>query len=68
MIVEMPTAASVPPAFVDRRAKVWLECNGEPYDRRAVREIGAIESTAGALVVRFVCPRCASVHESLLFR
>jgi len=54
--------------FMDRRAKVWLECNGEPYDRRSVRVIGSGDLARRIPFLRFVCPRCGRTHESLLFR
>jgi hypothetical protein len=56
------------PGFVDRRAKVWLECNGEPYDHRSVQVLGAGDLIDGAAFVKFVCPRCGQAHQSLLFR
>ena len=56
------------PAFTDRRAKVSLECNGEPYDQRAVHVLGTSDVVHGIEFVQFVCPRCGAPHQSLLFR
>jgi hypothetical protein len=54
--------------FVDRRRKVWLECDGEPYDFRSV-EVVATGDDIGDDVspVTFICPHCGEKHESLLF-
>jgi hypothetical protein len=53
--------------FADRRRKVWLECNGEPYDYRALNG-RTIRSVGRDLeIVSFVCPRCGRQHESLVF-
>ena len=62
--IEFVDASAV--GFVDRRRKVWLECNGEPYDFRAVE---TVESKAPAhdVGVWFVCPRCGETHQSLVF-
>ena len=53
--------------YVDRRRKVWLECNGEPYDFRAVKvlDVGAVAQDIP--ILRFICPRCGKKHQSLLF-
>ena len=53
--------------FVDRRRKVWLECDGEPYDFRAVDVVGTGSLVQDIVVVKFVCPRCGGKHQSLLF-
>jgi hypothetical protein len=53
--------------LVDRRRKVWLECDGEPYDFRAVRVRGTDFLVRDIALVRFVCPRCGKNHQSLLF-
>jgi hypothetical protein len=54
-------------AFADRRAKVWLECDGEPRDLRSV-EVIEIRSIADDLeLVVFACPRCGKRHQSLRF-
>jgi hypothetical protein len=56
------------PGFVDRRAKVWLECNGEPYDHRSVHVLATGQLAHEIPLVRFVCPRCGRQHQSLIFR
>jgi hypothetical protein len=53
--------------FADRRRKVWLECDGEPYDFRAVNVLETRFSVHDIEVVKFICPRCGGRHESLLF-
>jgi hypothetical protein len=53
--------------FVDRRRKVWLECDGEPYDFRSVDVVGTGSLVHDVEVVRFICPRCGKNHQSLLF-
>ena len=53
--------------FVDRRRKVWLECNGEPYDFRAVQPLESNPSGQDSGLIAFVCPRCGKTHESLVF-
>ena len=53
--------------FVDRRRKVWLECDGEPHDFRAVRVLGIQRGLGDVTVVAFVCPHCGEDHQSLLF-
>ena len=53
--------------FVDRRRKVWLECDGEPYDFRAVDAVGIGSLVRDIAVVKFICPRCGKKHQSLLF-
>jgi hypothetical protein len=60
--VEQPVAG-----FVDRRRKVWLECDGEPYDFRAVNVLDIGFSVHDIEVVKFICPRCGGRHQSLLF-
>jgi len=60
--VEEPVAG-----FADRRRKVWLECDGEPYDFRAVAVLGIRFSVHDIEVVKFICPRCGRNHQSLLF-
>ena len=53
--------------LVDRRTKVWLECNGEPRDVRSVHLAG-IRTIAGAVEwVVFTCPLCGKRHQSLRF-
>ena len=53
--------------LVDRRTKVWLECNGEPRDVRSVHLTG-IRTIAGAVEwVVFTCPLCGKRHQSLRF-
>lgn len=54
-------------AFIDRRTKVWLECTGEPFDFRSVRIHKVTRHEAEIEVVKFSCPRCGEVHESLRF-
>ena len=53
--------------FIDRRRKVWLACNGEPYDFRAVRLLRTRFLKNGAEAVSFIGPRCGEQHHSLLF-
>jgi len=53
--------------LADRRRKVWLECDGEPYDFRSVEVLGTRFVVQGIAVVTFVCPRCRKQHQSLLF-
>jgi len=53
--------------FVDRRRKVWLECNGEPYEFRSVHVVGVDFVVHDVDVVKFICPRCGKKHQSLLF-
>ncbi len=53
--------------LVDRRRKVWLECNGEPYDYRAVHLLGTGLVADDIVIVNFDCPRCGKPHQSLLF-
>ena len=60
--VEQPVAR-----FADRRRKVWLECDGEPYDFRAVDVLGTRFLVHDIEVVNFICPRCDREHQSLLF-
>lgn len=54
--------------FVDRRRKVWLECDGEPYDFRGLQVLRTRHAVHGVAPVSFVCPRCGKKHQSLLFR
>jgi hypothetical protein len=60
--VEEPVAA-----LADRRRKVWLECDGEPCDLRAVDVLGTRFLVHDVEVVNFICPRCGRYHQSLLF-
>lgn len=60
--VEQPVAG-----FADRRRRVWLECDGEPYDFRAVTVLGTRLLVHDIEVVKFICPRCGRKHQSLLF-
>jgi len=53
--------------FVDRRTKVWLECNGEPYDFRSLYFVDLIEIAGEFEMVTFRCPRCGARHVSLRF-
>lgn len=53
--------------YVDRRRKVWLECNGEPYDFRAVEVLGVGTLAQDIPILAFLCPRCGKSHRSLLF-
>ena len=53
--------------FVDRRRKVWLECNGEPNDFRAVNILKVGFAAHDIEVVDFICPHCGERHQSLLF-
>lgn len=43
--------------FVDRRRKVWLECDGEPYDLRSVELLGRRSLARDIVLLRFICPR-----------
>ena len=54
--------------FVDRRRKVWLECDSEPYDFRGMQVLRIRHVVHGVALVSFVCPRCGKKHTSLLFR
>ena len=60
--VEQPVAG-----LADRRRKVWLECDGEPYDFRGVEVVGTRFLVHDVEVVNFICPRCGMEHQSLLF-
>jgi hypothetical protein len=53
--------------FTDRRRKAWLECDGEPYDFRAVNVLDIGFLVHDIEVVKFICPRCGGRHQSLLF-
>lgn len=53
--------------LADRRRKVWLECDGEPYDFRAVDVLGIRFLVHDIEAVKFMCPRCGRKHQSLLF-
>ena len=46
---------------------VWLECNGELRDVGSVKRLGVHKSACGFETLRFVCPRCHEVHESVCF-
>jgi hypothetical protein len=52
--------------FVDRRRKVWLECNAELYDLRAVVVLNADLVTQDIPILTYVCPRCGEQHRSLI--
>jgi hypothetical protein len=60
--VEEPEAG-----LADRRRKVLLECDGEPYDFRAVNVLDVGFLVHDIEVVTFICPRCGGRHQSLLF-
>ena len=53
--------------LVDRRRKVWLECDGEPRDYRSVVVLCTDFLIGDVECVKFVCPRCGKPHQSLLF-
>jgi hypothetical protein len=53
--------------LVDRRRKVWLECDGEPYDFRSVVVLRTDFLVHDVELVKFICPHCGSKHQSLLF-
>jgi hypothetical protein len=53
--------------LADRRRKVWLECNGEPYDFRSVVVLRTDFIVHDIGSVKFICPHCGSKHQSLLF-
>ena len=46
---------------------VWLECNGELRDVGLVKRLGLHKSACGFETLRFVCPRCHEIHESVCF-
>jgi hypothetical protein len=54
-------------AFLDRRTKVWLECNGEPYDFRSLCFVEFLDAAGEFELVSFKCPRCGARHQSLRF-
>ena len=62
LFVEEPVAV-----LTDRRRKVWLECDSEPYDFRAVDVLGTRLLIRDIEVVKFTCPSCGRKHQSLLF-
>ena len=51
--VEEPVAG-----LADRRRKVWLECDGSPYDFRAVDVLGTRFVVHDIAAVKFNCPHC----------
>jgi hypothetical protein len=53
--------------LVDRRRKVWLECDGEPYDFRSVLVLRTRFVAHDIESVTFICPHCGGKHQSLLF-
>ena len=53
--------------FTDRRTKVWLECTGEPFDFRSVQIRHVTRTEPDVELVKFFCPRCGRLHESLRF-
>jgi len=53
--------------FVDRRAKVLLECSGVPRDLRSVDVVGVHKIADEVELVIFTCPRCGERHDSLQF-
>ena len=53
--------------LVDRRVKVWLECDGEPRDVRSVKVVGTRTIADDVELVVFTCPRCGKRHQSLRF-
>jgi hypothetical protein len=53
--------------LVDRRTKVWLECNGVPHDIRSISVTGVRTIAEGVELVVFACPRCGKRHQSLRF-
>jgi len=53
--------------LVDRRAKVWLECSGEPRDIRSVEVIGIRTIAVDIELVVLACPLCGKRHQSLRF-
>ena len=54
-------------ALADRRRKVWLECDGEPYDFRSVVVLRTDFVVHDIQSVKFICPHCGRKHQSLLF-
>jgi hypothetical protein len=54
-------------SLADRRRKVWLECDGEPYDFRSVVVLRTDFLVHDIEFVKFVCPHCGKKHQSLLF-
>ena len=67
MTTEIRFAEGSEARLTDRRWKLWLECDGEPYDFRAMHVLGTRFVVHGVAVVSFVCPRCGKKHQSLLF-
>lgn len=67
MATEIRFAEGSETRLADRRRKLWLECDGEPYDFRAVRILGTRLMVHDVVLVSFVCPRCGKKHQSLLF-
>ena len=53
--------------YGDRRTKVWLECNGEPYDFRSLEVVRMRKFADEIELVNFTCPRCGKQHQSLRF-
>jgi len=53
--------------LVDRRRKVWLECDGEPRDFRSVVVLRTDFLVRDVERVKFLCPHCGKGHQSLLF-
>jgi len=60
--VELPDAR-----LADRRCKVWLECDGEPFDFRALDVLETSFLVHDIAAVKFICPHCGRKHQSLLF-
>ena len=50
------------------RHTVRLACNGELVDIGSIGLAVSRESALGAVLIEFVCPRCAELHESRLLR
>ena len=55
------------PHLADRRRKVWLECDGEPYDYRSVVVLRTEFLIRDVELVKYICPHCGGKHQSLLF-
>ena len=53
--------------YDDRRTKVWLQCNGEPYDFRLLMHIGIRKIADEIELVDFTCPRCGKRHQSFRY-
>jgi hypothetical protein len=67
METEFRFVEEAPDRYVDRRRKVWLECNEEPHELRAVKVVRIGHVAQDIPILTFVCPRCGKQHQSLVF-